>query len=256
MLALAPGQIDVWLTFTDDVCHSPLIERYRRLLTPDERQREQRLRFAKDQRRYLITRALVRATLSRYVPVAAQDVVFTDDAFGKPRVASIGAEWLSFSVSHTDSLIVLGVTIDRAFGVDTENVRVREACLDVADRFFAADEMRALIELPPDQRSERLFEYWTLKESHIKARGMGLSIPLDQFSVMLPAADRIVLSVQSTLSDRASRWQFWHCRPSAAHIVAVCAERLESGIQQVRATRVVPLGAETACDLRVLRQSR
>ena len=257
MLELAPGQIDLWLMFGEDVRDPRLLERYRELSTPEERQRELRFHFVKDRRRHAMTRALVRTTLSRYARVAPEEWVFTENAYGKPQVANAeaGARQLSFNVSHTDGLIVLGVTLDRPLGVDAENVSTRAACLDVADHFFAADEVHALFDLPPELRSERFFQYWTLKESYIKARGMGLSIPLDQFSFAFPAGGGIRLSVCAPLNDRASRWMFWHCQPSPDHVMAICAERTHAEVERVRATRVVPFAAEVACDLHVVRRS-
>jgi 4'-phosphopantetheinyl transferase len=257
MLQLAPGQIDLWLMFAEDVRDPHLVERYRQLMTAEERQQEGRFYFAKDRRRHAMTRALVRTTLSRYSCIAPQEWVFAENAYGKPRIANADAlaQRLSFNVSHTDGLIVLGVTFDRALGVDTENVTAREACLDVADHFFARDEVAELFGLPPQLQSERFFQCWTLKESYIKARGMGLSIPLDQFSFAFVAADGILFSVEAALNDRASQWVFWHCRPSADHVVAICAERTPPDVEHVRAVRVVPLAAEIACPPCVVRQS-
>jgi 4'-phosphopantetheinyl transferase len=204
-----------------------------------------------------MTRALVRTTLSRYAQVAPEEWVFSENAYGKPQVdnAEARARQLSFNVSHTDGLIVLGVTRDRALGVDTENVSTREACLDVADRFFAAEEVQSLFDLPPELRSERFFQHWTLKESYIKARGMGLSIPLDQFGFAFPTPDGILMSASAELNDRASRWCFWLCRSSVEHVVAICAERTHADVERVRAMRVVPLAAEVAYDLDVVRHS-
>jgi 4'-phosphopantetheinyl transferase len=35
--------------------------------------------------------------------------------------------------------------------------------------------------LPESPQRQRFFELWTLKESDVKSRGMGLSIPLNKF---------------------------------------------------------------------------
>src|SRR6202035_3960023 len=82
-LTLSPDRVDVWLLFTDDVAAaSELVDYYRDLLTSQEREKERRFYFAKDRHSYLLTRALVRIILSRYVPIAASDWRFEPDEYG------------------------------------------------------------------------------------------------------------------------------------------------------------------------------
>src|SRR6185436_4436818 len=178
-----PAEIHRWLAFYDEIADERLHAAYRELLDAAEREQEPRFYFARDRRRYLVTRALVRTVLSRYLSIDPRACIFSTNAYGRPEIVNAeGREaGLSFNLSHTHSLIVLGVTTGRALGVDVENVRDREASIAVADRFFAPQEVAALAATPADRQQYRFFEYWTFKESYIKARGMGLSLPLDKF---------------------------------------------------------------------------
>lgn len=178
------GQIHLWFVFLDEIRDARLLDQYRRLLTEEERHQERRFFFAKDQHRYLVTRALLRTTLSRYAPIAPEQWSFYRNAYGRPEIANddCRANEISFNVSHTLGLIMLAVTGKCLLGVDTENVRTRQVSPDLATHFFSRAEATALQRLPVELQHERFFQYWTLKESYIKARGMGLSIPLDQFS--------------------------------------------------------------------------
>jgi phosphopantetheinyl transferase len=101
--------------------------------------------------------------------------------------------------------------------------RLAPAPLDIADHYFSAVESAALTALEPSWRHLRFFEYWTLKESYIKARGMGLSIPLDKFTFSYPCDCGVVLSVDAEFGDHPDRWAFWQlgytpitCWPSAS----------------------------------------
>ena len=183
MLPLHPDKIELWLAFCDEIADEGLLADYRRLLVEEERKKEARFHLAHDRHRYLITRALVRSVLSRYAAVAPQDWCFEEDAYGRPQIVNADpvARRITFNISHTRSLVVLGVTCERALGVDTEDFHTRQAELGIADHYFAADEVAQLRTTPPDLQQTRFFEYWTLKESYIKARGMGLSLPLAQF---------------------------------------------------------------------------
>ena len=64
-------------------------------------------------------------------------------------------------------------------GVDIEFIDKSVASEEVAKRFFSMNEFATLEALPQSLRLEGSFHCWARKEAYIKARGMGLSIPLD-----------------------------------------------------------------------------
>jgi 4'-phosphopantetheinyl transferase len=188
----------------------------------------------------------VRRVLSRYAPVGPKDWIFASNAYGRPEIANAGISVsdLSFNISHTQGLIVLGVTRGRELGVDVENIRAREVSIDIADRFFSPIEVAALAKVPLDLRQDRFFEYWTLKESYIKARGMGLSIPLDKFSFGFPQDHAIEVSIDPELEDGSERWQFWQLRPTPAYLVAICAERTDARSPDIIVRKAVTMDIE------------
>ena len=255
-MTISADRIDVWCTYFDGI-PDDLLVRYRALLTDAEREQAGRFHFAADRRRYLVTRALVRTMLSRYAPIAPDEWSFSTTPYGRPEIANDDrtAKTLSFSVSHTPGLIVLGLTHRQAIGIDIENVRAGEAALDVADRFFAPAEVAALNALPADRRRARFFDYWTLKESYIKARGMGLSIPLDHVAFHFPDDGRVELSTSVQLHDDARRWRFWQLRPSAGYLIALCVERAGDARPEVRTRSVIPFSREESLDCEILRTS-
>ena len=226
-LPLAPEDIHLWLTDYGEIADEQLLDSYRELLEPTERAQELRFHFPRDRRRYLVTRALVRTVLSRYAGIEPRDWRFSNNAYGRPEIANTEAAdaRLSFNISHTHSLIVLGVTRQRALGVDVENVQAREVSLEIAHHYFAPPEVAVLSTAPLAEQQYRFFEYWTFKEAYIKARGMGLSLPLEKFSFQYPADDAVEISIDRELADEPARWQFWQFRPRPEYLVAVCAER-------------------------------
>ena len=242
IIVLTACEIHLWLTFYDAISDERLHCAYRELLNAAEQTQELRFYFAKDRRRYLVTRALVRTVLSRYASIAPRDWIFSANAYGRPEIANAEAreEYLTFNISHTHSLIVLGVTQRRALGVDVENFAAREISIDIADRFFAPEEVAALAVVPRHQQQYRFFEYWTFKEAYIKARGMGLSLPLDKFSFHLPHDRAVDIAIHPELADDASRWQFWQFRPTPEYLVAVCAERLGTQSPRLVVHKIVP----------------
>lgn len=252
------GRLDLWLTACSD-CNGDLLEHYRSLLSDEELRRESRFVFARDRRRYLVTRALVRTVLSRYGPTPPAAWRFTTNPYGRPDVDNNGdpERALSFNLAHTSEMVLLGVTHGGPIGVDIEDVRHERAPLDVANHFFAANEVASLNALPPAARPERFFAYWTLKESYIKARGMGLSIPLDSFAFDLADADmRIGFSRRGpSIDDDARDWRFWQIIPAPGHLAAVCVACDTETAPTVSLRKVIPLSADQPLRCPLLRQT-
>jgi 4'-phosphopantetheinyl transferase len=242
LLTLQADEVHIWLTRLDDVSDQFLTGRYLELLPTAERERQQRFVFPHDRKRYLVTRALVRVALSRYVDVRPEDWSFTENAFGRPAIAPSHAAstWLRFNLSHSGDWIAVAVGREMTLGVDLEDMR-RQVPLDVARRYFAASELRALSALDAAAQPARFLQLWTLKESYIKARGMGLSIALDRFSFRLES-DRIFFTPEPDSDFRPSDWQYVLSMPDCAHLVALCTHY--SRAVQIRYLRVVPLVKE------------
>ncbi len=241
------GDIDVWLTRYDLIMDDARLDAMRELLDQDERPQEHVFYFADDRKRYLVTRAMVRTVLSRYIPLPPESWIFTRNEYGRPAIANeIIDAWpeargLRFNLSHTRGLIALAVSRDRDVGVDVEHLSVREVSLGIAHRFFSATEVRDLASVPENGRQDRFFEYWTFKESYIKARGMGLSLPLDGFSFEFAQPDRVRIRIDPALEDDDERWMFWQFRPSVEYMLALCVERSNDRHPRIALRACVPL---------------
>jgi len=248
--------IDLWCTYISEIGDESLWLRYDALLGADERARQARFRFAKDQRRYLVTRALVRTVLSRYAAVRPEEWTFSAGAHGRPAIAGPGAATaLEFNISHSADLVMLGVTSRRTLGIDVESFETRDADISGLDRYFAAEESASLLSLAPHERRRRFFELWTLKESYIKARGMGLAIALDAFRFELTGEGGLTLHMRAGLGDSPQHWRLWLLAPRAGYLAAVCAARGAEVAPRIIVREVVPLAGETIVDIAASRST-
>jgi 4'-phosphopantetheinyl transferase len=254
---LSPLQIHLWYSRVPAEIDAALAARYRALLTPEEAAQLARFYFERDQRRYLLTRALVRTVLSRYAPVEPGEWRFEPTTHGRPVITNPHplARRLSFNISHTSTAVVLAVTTGRDIGVDIECTD-RDAPLEVADRFFSPSEAAALRQLPKPAQPHRFWELWTFKESYIKARGLGLSLPLDTFSFHFEREGEVRLSIDETLNDSPARWALWQLRLDTDHLLALCAQCLPAGPPEIVCTQLTPLGDMAAWPASVTRLSR
>ncbi|MBX5462462.1 MAG: 4'-phosphopantetheinyl transferase superfamily protein [Steroidobacteraceae bacterium] len=255
LLELPQDAVDVWLAFTEEMPSAELLARYRKLLTPEERARGERFHFEHLRQQYLVTRALVRTVLSRYASPAPDEWRFSVTKYGRPEIASPTVlPALAFNLSHTKGIVVCAVGRSRELGVDVERLRFDRDLVPLAARYFAEDEVRELNALPPSQQHVRFFEYWTLKESYIKARGEGLSIPLDRFSFAL-SLQPSTLAFRPEPGDSPSRWQFQLLRPSPDYLLALCAQLEWAAPMRVTVRQVVPLSQEWQRPCEVLRRA-
>lgn len=227
-LTISAQNIDIWLAFYDEISDETLLPAMLELLTDGERRQQTRFYFADDRKRYLVTRAMARTVLSCYACIDPSAWVFSENAYGRPVIANRHDDTagLCFNISHSRGLIVLAVTRNRELGVDVENIVAREVSINIADRFFSPIEVMELAGVARERSLGRFFEYWTFKESYIKARGMGLSLPLDKFSFRFPHERAVGISIDPELNDDGNRWSFWQYRPTAEYLLALCAARI------------------------------
>jgi 4'-phosphopantetheinyl transferase len=241
-MPLRADDIDVWLAFYDDIDDPGTLADMRALLSESECRQQARFYFADDRKRYLVTRALVRTVLSRYAAVDPREWVFCANDYGRPTIANRhpDAQALRFNISHTRGLVALAVGRERELGVDVEHVASRRVSPDIAGAFFSPREAADVAGTPDAHVHDRLFEYWTFKESYIKARGMGLSLPLDKFTFHFPHARAVRIDIDPALDDHGDRWSFWQYRPGADYLLALCAQKTAGTAPVVTLRKAVP----------------
>ncbi len=243
-LSPRPDEVHLWVVEPERVREPRLLSAYLGLLDAGERERRLRFRFEKHRHQFLVSHALVRVTLSRYAPVPPEDWRFVTNAYGRPELVGEGLPRLRFNLSHTDGMAVCAVALDVDVGADVEDSQRPGQTVELADSFFSRSEVQALRSLPVERQRERFFDYWTLKESYIKARGAGLSLPLDQFAFHLEPGRPPRISFDPRLVDDPETWQFVQVRLSPEHPAAVAVRRTRGLPLTVRCQRTVPLAGD------------
>jgi 4'-phosphopantetheinyl transferase len=231
--------VDVWYVFSDEVRDPQILERYAALMTPDERARRDRFVFPRDRHQFLVTRGLLRTLIGQYLQTDPAGCAFESNAYGRPSLSGPAALTLGFNLSHTREVIAYAMAGVPEIGVDVENVERTTASADLARRFFSPSEADALDALPPSERPSRFFDYWTLKEAYIKARGLGLSLPLDGFSMQLDPGEPPRIRFAASIDTEPESWQFAQFNPSPRHRLAVAVRR-RGGDLPIRIREIVP----------------
>lgn len=244
-MQLSSGAVHLYLTFPDEIRDQQLLAEYQTLLNSAEQARWKRFYFDRHRHHYLVTRALIRSTLSRYMDKHPRDWCFSSNQYGRPEIIRKPDEPpIRFNLSHTDGLIICGIVLEDDIGVDVEDLHRKNATADIAGRYFSVSEVEALNTIPAAQRTRRFFDYWTLKEAYIKARGMGLSLPLDQFSFHFDHLQTAHIAFDSRLKDNPQQWQFWRLQPSDKHVAAIAVKSPTYPAYQLTTNTIVPLQSQ------------
>jgi 4'-phosphopantetheinyl transferase len=238
-LNLPDDEIHVWLAFDREFADELMLRRFSSMLTAEERARAETLRFEHLPRQYLVTRALQRSVLSRYVPgVEPADWRFIAHPRGKPALAPQFAEQgLHFNIAHTSRLVAMAVAREPTLGVDVECLDARAAPLQLATRYFTPAEAQALAQLPSVEQARRFYTLWTLKESWLKATGEGLRAGLA--NVAFTFGPDSLATRASLAHEAASGWQFWQAQPGLQHVLALAVKSARPAIT-VRMFRWTP----------------
>ena len=163
-------------------------------LPPSRREKADRFRKPEDRQRSLAAGALL-LKLCEDEGLCPSMPDLTENPYGKPFFS--GHPEICFSLSHSGGKVILAVS-DRAAGCDIETVDPRINTGAIAERFYAPEEYRLLQAEPdPALRTALFFRLWTLKESYVKASGLGMYLPFQNFCISV--RDGLMPSVRQIL---------------------------------------------------------
>jgi 4'-phosphopantetheinyl transferase len=218
---LGTGDVHIWRVSLDQP--QAIVERFRQLLSVDEQARAARFHFERDRQHFIVARGCLRTILARYLEIDPREIQFAYTPYGKPELSppSSQAQPLNFNLAHSGGFALYALTEVGEIGVDLEHVRPEFTGDDIARRFFSSDEIASLTKLPANVRHEAFFNCWTRKEAFIKAKGMGLSLPLDQFDVTLAPGEPATLLRTRWDESEASRWSLQAIDLGPGYVAAV-----------------------------------
>ena len=222
--------VQLWLAWPGDLSYAGVETACAALLNAEERARAGRFRFERHRREYLTAHALARTALSHAYPLPPRAWNFSVSAHGKP--APIPECGVRFNQSSSVGLAVClvapagvetGDVVGPEVGIDVEAFSRAEEILPMAAKIFSPAEQKQLDALPGAERARRALTLWTLKEAYIKARSMGLVLPLQGISFLFGGAEGIRLEVDAGIDDDPARWRFC-LLDRAEHRIALAVE--------------------------------
>lgn len=198
--------LNLWYAYPDDLLDPATAQACLALLTAQEQERCQRYKFEKHRRESLATRVLVRSALSHGRAVQPEAWRFKEKKHGKPFLDPDCG--LHFNLSNSVGLVVCLVAERGEVGVDAESPARSPQIMEVVKAVFSSAERAQLEELEGVAKQDRALSLWTLKEAYIKARGMGLALPLKKISFLYGGVEGIRLEVDPEVDNDPGRWRF------------------------------------------------
>ncbi len=152
-------------------------------LSPDERIKAGRFRQIADQERFVLGRAFVRALCGAQMQMPASAVVIEETLTGRPHLPD-GA--LDFNVSHSGDCVLIAWSTEGQVGADVEWMKDKDpnTLTGIAGASFSAEERAVFLAASAEDRGAVFYRIWVRKEAVIKAEGVGLGGPLQDFSVV------------------------------------------------------------------------
>ena len=133
---------------------------------------------------------------------------------GKPYAADYPQ--IHFNLSHSKNMVI-AVFADTEVGCDIEYIGSLR--LQIAKRYFCPAEYEYIISRPKEKQRETFYRLWTLKESFMKATGMGMKLPLNQFEFLLGEEE---VRVRQSVDD--AKYHFMEFAPDG-YRMAVCTRK-------------------------------
>ena len=166
-------------------------ERLDKLLHSVSKNMQERIKkivHVKDVYRTFIGELLVRFIIFKQYGYIGNELKFDKNIYGKPFLC--GFPFFHYNIAHSGEWVVCA-TYNKEIGVDVEEILPFD--VQLAKGMFTEEEYLSLFNMKKEG-NVGFYDLWTLKESYVKAKGMGLSIPLDSFNVKIHNNNNIKLT--------------------------------------------------------------
>lgn len=156
-------------------------------VSEEKREGLDRYFYFRDAMRSLLGELLAKLAIIERTNLNIHHIHLEKNEYGKPLLT--GIQDLHFNISHSGNLVVCALD-EEPVGIDVEEIRSID--VNIAKQFFHQEEYNYLFSKPEEEWLTYFYMFWTAKESYIKAKGKGLSIPLNTFVVTFEKEEGVI----------------------------------------------------------------
>ena len=165
----------------------------------------------------IISELLMRTILAKELDMSPWDINIKIGKYGKPY---LNDDSRFFNLSHTEGLLVFA-TDDAPIGIDVEKV-INFPEMEEITLSFSIQEQKLILQAPPSDRLSLFYSIWTLRESYLKALGLGFSD--ECFSELVVDVQKMKeRTIQATVRNDPD-WNFSTYSIPPYYLCTICAQ--------------------------------
>lgn len=184
-IELHEDDVHVWGVVLE--AEAAIVEQCLRCLSAEESGRANRFKSEQQRCHFVVAHGALRMVLSRYGDCGPRELSFQNMPSGKPMLqgTDASANSIRFNLSHSHGRALIAVSKDREVGIDLEKIRADRHVAALAERFFSPQEHVLIMRAEIGKRCWTFSRIWVAKEAVVKARGSGLTFPLERHRIEL-----------------------------------------------------------------------
>ncbi|GEM_PF-2920925 len=180
-----------------------------------------------DSRRYVLRHGMVRYILGSYASIEPELLPLVQDMNGKPGLDPRSAfHELSFSLSHTDLMVSMGIIKNYRIGIDITRPVPEYPFDEICGYLFTPEEQKFMSGIQPGQRYWMFFWIWALKEAIVKATGDGIRMMNKTDVTPVIGEPCNTSSFLLTIDEKPMNFFIYRFSPNKGHLgaAAVCLD--------------------------------
>jgi len=164
----------------------------------------------KDYIRSILSSALLYYALNKN-GIDKKDIIIEKSPMGKPFLKN--SKNIDFNITHSGNWVACAIDTNN-IGIDIE--QIKDINLTDFEEILTKEEIKYI-----NNKEENFYQIWTLKESYIKAIGMGIYKPLSSFTIQ-PYDIHYAKVFQNDSYEK--QWHFYNFNLDENHACSICSQ--------------------------------
>lgn len=203
------NEVHIWNYLLDVT--NPDVDFFYSLLNEEEKKGIDKIKLQGVRNRRIISKAIVKDIISKYLGINISQIKFLYNRFGKPVLPEeINLSGLRFNISHSNGLGIIALIKKNQIGVDIEEIVELEDINDIIHTCFSKNEQYLFNDLELSEKTNLFYKIWTGKEAFIKAIGQGFSFPLQNISFGLDDDNKIIINEIADAQENLNNWKAYN----------------------------------------------
>jgi 4'-phosphopantetheinyl transferase len=180
-------------------------------LSLKEQEQAEKYAFPYLRRRYIISHGLLRILIEKYTSINPSDIEYTYNKYKKPFLKQ--SPELYFNMSHSKEYVSYVFSYNVLVGIDIEFINSDIDINNLLSFIASPNEIIDFSMLDTQYKLLTFYKVWTMKESFLKALGIGLTYPLTEIETCILPISKFEISkikqpINNIFHEINKKWTF------------------------------------------------